>query len=486
MRCIEGNVTVQYDYTDADGNKQQKIVPNYTMDANAPYDNVNITDTEAINAYRITHDGKTIYNVYNLFRGSDDWDPMNQKETITAAGNAVGKDYTDIPVAVFCAPQIASITNGATKNVSVNYIGFSMKTTKTDTITWSVEDSIKDYITLTDNKNGTCVLTCKNETLTPKKGMVFAKASSGLVSGIYVTAAPETQPAPTFVSNPVLSAVDKGSLELRYTLSNDGVLDDYSNITWYRCSDAAGKNAVAVAVSQAEAPLRTYTLSYGDVGYYVKAVIVPKQLCTLAGKEMAVVSDKPVALDDVTASPLQFDTDFSDFAPVRQARLLEGFWTKDVYKAWVTDGSDKKTTSNAWTYGLGEVGYGSEGLYGLLPANRGARMMYTPTAGTYGDMSLTLVVNPEKNAGQGFGSAGQYMDIFIKYDTNTLTGYALRLERISNLDCGVQAALIEYKNDTVTYISDKVTTSAFNAECTISVAINSDFLSPELPLSETV
>lgn len=189
---------------------------------------------------------------------------------------------------------------------------------------------------------------------------------------------------------------------------------------------------------------------------------------------------------DVTASPLQFDTDFSDFAPVRQARLLEGFWTKDVYKAWVTDGSDKKTTSNAWTYGLGEVGYGSEGLYGLLPANRGARMMYTPTAGTYGDMSLTLIVNPEKNAGQGFRSAGQYMDIFIKYDTNTLTGYALRLERISNLDCGVQAALVEYKNDTVTYISDKVTTSAFNAECTISVAINSDFLSPELPLSETV
>lgn len=227
------------------------------MDANAPYDNVNITDTEAMNAYRITHNGETIYNVYNLFRGSDDWDPMNQKEVITAAGNAAGKDYTDVPVAVSCAPQIASITNGGTRTVSVNYTGFSMKTTKKDTITWSVEDSIKDNITLKDNNDGTCVLTCKNETFTPKKGMVFAKASSGLVGGIYVTAAPETQPAPTFVSNPVLSAADRGSLELRYTLSNDGVLDDYSNITWYRCSDAAGKNAVAVAVSQPEAPLRT-------------------------------------------------------------------------------------------------------------------------------------------------------------------------------------------------------------------------------------
>ncbi len=38
---------------------------------------------------------------------------------------------------------------------------------------------------------------------------------------------------------------------------------------------------------------------------------------------------------------------------------------------------------------------------------------------------------PVKNkAGQGFGSAtGQYLDLYIKFDTRTLTGYALRIIR---------------------------------------------------------
>lgn len=125
---------------------------------------------------------------------------------------------------------------------------------------------------------------------------------------------------------------------------------------------------------------------------------------------------------------------------------------------------------SGWVYGAGVVGYGSEGLTGLLPSDRGARLMYTGLAGTYGDMYLTLVVNPEKNAGQGFGSAKQYMDIYIKFDTATLTGYALRLERISTLACGVQASLVKYENGAVTYIGDKVTTSAFNAECTITLS----------------
>lgn len=55
--------------------------------------------------------------------------------------------------------------------------------------------------------------------------------------------------------------------------------------------------------------------------------------------------------------------------------------------------------------------------------------MYTPVEGTYGDMSLKLVVDPAKTAGQGFGSAGQYMDVLLKFDTSTLTGYGLRIIR---------------------------------------------------------
>jgi hypothetical protein len=52
-------------------------------------------------------------------------------------------------------------------------------------------------------------------------------------------------------------------------------------------------------------------------------------------------------------------------------------------------------------------------------------------------MSVTVVMTPEKTAGQGFGIAGspsddprnQRADIFIKYDPRTRTGYSLRFWR---------------------------------------------------------
>ena len=335
---------------------------------------------------------------------------------------------------------------------------------------------MKDAITLTDNGDGTCSLKCKNTGFTPIRGMVYAYGESGLAAGVYVTAAPKTQKAPVFTKAPVMSLLT-GVQTLSYALPNENLLEDQSIITWYRCSDSKGEDGIPVAVSTNNNPKKTYTLTKDDIGYYIKAVVTPKQLCTYAGTGVTIISKAPVKVTDIKGELHHFYTDFSDFAPARQELLLGGFWTKDVYKAWLSDKTARPTTLSGWTYGLGAVGYGSEGLYGLLPTQRGARLLYTPLEGTYGDMSLTLVVNPEKNAGQGFGSAGQYMDIFIKYDTKTLTGYAFRLERVAATARGVQASLVEYKNDEVTYISDKIMTSAFNAECTITISAQGNKLS---------
>ena len=57
--------------------------------------------------------------------------------------------------------------------------------------------------------------------------------------------------------------------------------------------------------------------------------------------------------------------------------------------------------------------------------------------GPVGDMTVKVVMTPEKTAGQGFGIAGapddgdrtQRADIYIKYDPKTKTGYALRFWR---------------------------------------------------------
>ena len=61
-----------------------------------------------------------------------------------------------------------------------------------------------------------------------------------------------------------------------------------------------------------------------------------------------------------------------------------------------------------WIYGPGMNG--SHGT-GLLQDQKGARLLYTPLDGSYGDMAITLNVDASKTAGQGFGSAtGQYLD----------------------------------------------------------------------------
>ncbi len=474
LRCYGSNVTVNYTYADGEETKTD-TVKNYQIDAKAPYDNVDITGKEALCAYRVEAGGQVIYNVYNLLRGADDWDPLGQKDAIQAA-SPDGKDYTSLPTRLSCSPANTMITDGETASISTSFTGFTRAADAREKITWSMEDSLKDYITLTDQGDGTCKAFCKNQTLAPVSGMIYATSASGLAAGCYVTASPQTQPAPSFTSRPTMS-LDAGAFTLTYALSNQELLKDTSSISWYRCSDAKGKNSILTATTTNNSPKKTYTLTYDDIGYYIMAVIRPAQQITYMGDEVSLVSSEPVKLSDVTADSYHFTTDFSDFATSRQGRVIPGFWVRDVYEAWREDVTLRPSAQNGWKYGLGAVGYGSEGLYGLLPIQRGARLMYVPLPGEYGDMALTLVMNPEKNAGQGFGSAGQYMDIFIKFDPATLTGYALRLERVTSSGRGVQAALVAYKNDTVEYISEKVMTSAFNAECTVNLSAKDGKLS---------
>lgn len=487
LRCYSGNITVQYDYEEA-GEQKQVVKQRYQMDADQPYVNVDITDTKAMDAYRLDYEGETIYNVYNLLKGGDAFDPLNQKELLVKAGTAANTDYLDIPVMLSCNYSAVSVKNGDSITVSTSVRGFSSSNEK-KTITWKLEDTLEGYITLKDNGDGSCTLTCKNETLNIIKGMVYAIDSSGLEAGTYVSAAPETQPAPVFASAPQLSVPADGVISLDYTLSNSDKYEDNSRIIWYRCSDAQGKNRIPVAMTNKDTPMKEYTLSLGDVGYYIEAVISPKQQCTYAGDVVTVVSSRVIAKTDVTASPYTLATDFSNFVVEGQSRVIPGFWIKDAKNF-----PDRQ----AWVYEDGVVGYGSAGLSGLMPRQfeavednknktiRRSRLFYVPPAGSYGDMDITWVVNPEKTAGQGFGSAGQYMDLFIKMDAETMTGYALRVERVAATGKGVQLSFVKYSGwDSVEYIGDKVLTSAFNSTCTIHIAVKGSTLSAEMTTTHT-
>ncbi len=122
----------------------------------------------------------------------------------------------------------------------------------------------------------------------------------------------------------------------------------------------------------------------------------------------------------------------------------------------------------AWYYGTGEDGCIGQGL---VQAERGARMYYTPRQqGTVKAMKMMLQVDPAKQGGQGFGSAtGQYMDVCMKFDASTLTGFALRIERTPDYGNAVVMKLVEYKQGKVTVLTEGVPTSCYRSTCTITL-----------------
>lgn len=50
---------------------------------------VDIDEKMLAEAYYIRKDGETIYNVYNLLGGKDDWDPLGNGEVIRFAGKQI-------------------------------------------------------------------------------------------------------------------------------------------------------------------------------------------------------------------------------------------------------------------------------------------------------------------------------------------------------------------------------------------------------------
>lgn len=85
-----------------------------------------------------------------------------------------------------------------------------------------------------------------------------------------------------------------GTLKADYKL-NLGDRADMSVINWYRCSDASGSNPVLTAVSTMNNPQYTYTLTAGDIGYYICASVAPKNIRSDLGDAVKVVYSEAVS-----------------------------------------------------------------------------------------------------------------------------------------------------------------------------------------------
>ena len=77
------------------------------------------------------------------------------------------------------------------------------------------------------------------------------------------------------------------------------------------------------------------------------------------------------------------------------------------------------------------------------------------------------------------------MDLYIQFDTKTLTGYALRVERTTKHSNAVDFSLVRYDNGIVTPLTKPISSPCFRTGCTLTIKIAGRHLSAHVE-SETV
>ncbi len=423
---------------------------------------VDMQDRPVLDAYRIQLGEKVIYNTYNLLRGEDDWDPMGVKPVILKAEKVLGKRLTQIPVQLSIQSTQDQLETGKnTAQLSVRLLRFGNFEIQPEKIDWKLSPGSEAYAILrVKDENGlNCELIPTNESNTRKEVVVVASTPSGLEAAVVVQVDPRILPPPAFLEQPTLSKITDGKLAVDYQLET--AFQDQSQVSWYRCTKADGSGAIEVAVSRQGNPLKEYELTHGDVGYFLKVVVKPKHIRSEIGEGVTVITHSPIRAGQVTADPNVLHPDFFKLSTRNQPEVLPGFWTMRQLPSL-----EEPRTNDAWWYGIGRDG--AREVKGLLQGRSGF-LSFTPVAKKSDAMKLTLQVAPFKSAGQGFSVAPLYMDVLLKFDAKTMTGYGLRIIRTTKYGNAVDFLFVKYDNGKVTEISEPVSASCYRTICTITL-----------------
>lgn len=423
---------------------------------------VQLKGKKILEAYLFEQEGRRCVNVGNLLGGNDGWDPAGVLEQAENAGK------TGIPTLLTVSADKDSVISGEDAAVfTARAYLFSHEACR-EKVSFSVGAEDEAFVKIRQVADDFCIVEGCNHGVETRKVILRARTESGLEAAAELTVEPYLLQAPVFVQTPRIQKEGE-ILTLGYRLSVRE-REDVSEISWYRCD---GMAEILCGVSRKDHPLKTYHLTAADEGQYIRAVICPRVKGSLTGEAAAAVMTEPVRAEDVDGKHLF--TDFSKLPDENQTVVQKGMWTLDCGKPEdievdsSTFGSWKMDESvPAWKYG--ETGNGSVGA-GLYQNTQGARIRYTPRNSHGGDMVMTVKADPAKTAGQGFGSAGQYMDLGIKFDTENLTGYALRIIRVKEASDAVAMALVEYQDGRSRYLTELQKTSCFLTGCTIRVAL---------------
>lgn len=455
----------------------------YTIGNRNPQNTTDISSQPLLNAFVVGNKDVRQYNIGNLLNGDDGWIPSITDSPGKEAAPAYIKGE-DMPTALILNINETELRTGEAPVVLhasvMRHAGYRW-TGPPKKIHWRVPEEYSSYIHLSALTGDSITVESINDNDTPAEFCIESYTDCGLHAAVKVTARPTLLPQPQFTARPRIIKKDGNMLEVRYSLNLEGK-KDMSEVTWYRAWKSDLSDSVAVAVSRDGVPESIYPLTAADNNCYIIAKVMPRHLRSrndgVAGQAVMRIGKigKTRAVRQVQSvrnicenrqQPL--DIDFRIMPSVNQPRIIPGCWTLDGYKPADTKEYDWtfNPEKDMWTYGEGFNGAVGKGM---LQAQRGARMMYTPVdcGKPYGDMSVILDVDPTKTAGQGFGSAtGQYMDVCLKWDAATLSGYALRIIRTVKHAKAVDFLLVRYDNGKVTAISEPVSAICYRTGCTI-------------------
>ncbi len=446
------------------------------MDENNAFATVDMTNKDVLDAYCFKLNNETVYNTYNLLRGDDDWDPMGVKDKVQTKEAATDKNYSMLPTLLEVKPTQQKLETGKDSLIlTATTYRFGNYELKGEKIGWSLAPEYKGLVKLEVQNDGSCLVIPTNEQDETMQVIVDASTDAGLESAAVLSVAPSFLPPPAFVQKPTISNDGKGNLQVNYKL--DMPYEDESLISWYRCSDAQGSDPIEICVSRFNKPMKSYKLSAGDIGWYIKASVSPKHLRCHPGDAETTVYSKKITAEDVKQNSKQLIPNLENMSTAYQPKVLPGFWTLDSYapadtREWYWEADNSR---DPWYYGPGINGAAQDS--GFVQNTKGARLRYEPIGDSFGNMKISFTAVPSKTAGQGFSSArAQYMDIGIKMDVQQMTGYALRLIRTTKYGDAIDFILMKYENATPTPISEPISASCYLPNCKITLEVKDNKL----------
>ena len=310
------------------------------------------------------------YNIWNLLRGEDNWDPCGQKDTMAPFG--------EIPWRVRLTPAQVTVPAGGTIEIAANQYWHS------GSLTWRVEP--EDWVTCTTcDRIGKMQLTNQNPHPQQKTVKVQAITPQGLEGVAYYTLDYIPVAAPKLIGE--FNIVREGN-RLKACYELDGAEADASKVYWYRASNGERAQAIPVAAGKGE-----YHMSCRDNGWFLLAAVAPQTICSVPGP---LYWSEPIWVDEVDW--VEYHTDFTDLPLTEELAetgpsdvpeypmkpLRNGFWQIGAGRA--LDYPDKfqwypkSKPSKPWTYGTcGEEG---QEATGLMTTHRGSRLLF-PQAEKY-------------------------------------------------------------------------------------------------------